>query len=175
MGTYQLSETEPLTLQRTAGCAAPALESPACPRPLQMPALPGRPDRFGSVPRPAGPNSTAPALVPQEAKAERPLRGASVASHNAPVPARPPKAAHRHKDPAAGKGSGTRRADKKTTFRKARASFRGVRRRTPAPPPERTRDTVVFTTRPENPSPARGRKAPGWPGEGQRFPEGSGR
>lgn len=56
-----------------------------------MPALPGRPDRFRSVPRPPGPNSTAPALVPQEAKPEQPLRGASIAPHNAPVPARPQK------------------------------------------------------------------------------------
>ena len=175
VGTYQLSETEPLTLQRTAGCAAPALESPACPRPLQMPALPGRPDRFGSVPRPAGPNSTAPALVPQEAKPEQPLRGASLAPHNAPVPARPQKQPIGTKTQQPERAAARAGQTKKTTFRKARASFRGVRRRTPAPPPERTRDTVVFTTRPENPSPARGRKAPGWPGEGQRFPEGSGR
>lgn len=56
-----------------------------------MPALPGRPDRFGSVPRPPGPNSAAPALVPQEDKPEQPLRGALMAPHNAPVPARPQK------------------------------------------------------------------------------------
>ena len=129
VGTYQLSETEPLTLQRTAGCAAPALESPVCPRPLQMPALPGRPDRFGSVPRPAGPNSTAPALVPQEAQPEQSLRGASVAPHNAPVPARPQK--HRHKDPAAGKGSGTRRADKKNHLQKSKSEL--SRRSSPHP------------------------------------------
>ena len=102
-----------------------------------MPALPGRPDRFGSVPRPPGPNSAAPALVPQEAKPEQPLRGALIAPHNAPVPARPQKQPTSTKTQQPERAA-ARAGQTKTTFRKARASFLGVNRRTPAPPPERT-------------------------------------
>lgn len=139
-----------------------------------MPALPGRPDRFGSVPRPPGPNSAAPALVPQEDKPEQPLRGALMAPHNAPVPARPQKQPTSTKTQQPERAA-ARAGQTKNHLQKSKRAFQALI----AAPPRRHQNergnVVVFTTRPGNPSPAGGQKAPVSLGEGQRFPEGSGR
>lgn len=89
--------------------------------------------------------------------------------HIAPIPARSKKntSFHRDQQPERAVGDGEQT---KSSLRKASESFLGINRRTSAPPPERTRDMVVLTTRRWILAPPQCPECPASLQEGQRFP-----